>query len=728
MIRNEYPGSMLLCLAVLLALGGRVGAAPPGESAFAAGMGEVRELMETRDWTGARARLLGLLEEHEGADYVRYRLSAIREELRRCAVRLAVPQPNPRSLVSGRLVSYNPSTGSIDVRYRPGEMADFVRNGDFLIHPAAFAGNYSIEVRGPLYHASPVVAVGLEEDRSIQVVLGGYRETSAFVESAPAIIVEAIGDRSEVLHEVESPKHARVGSRFAIKVTVSETRVTATFNGRRHLSARKSPKDWWGQVGFTDLPPFDEIILRGKAGTSWIQGLVDASTREAERSFLESYDVDADLPAWLRGFEPDTSERAPRQELLPWRVFGEQIQRAERLTRVLESGRYEEALREIGSMRGDDLPADLRIYFAVSAYVGLQMWHKAVELSTGLVARNPAYVPVRVLHGSLLAQVGSRRDAIAEYQKVLELDPQRVDPYRGLAELYLLTDRLPDARRTVLAARRAGIRDPEVDRIDRTIAKAVRGPNWRRAFEVETEHYRIVSDIDRKTCYEAGKELEAAYARYEAELGALVRAGGKKKSRVFLFSGQAGYESYVEGLFDTSPQSTAGMYSYGLKQLLIWNLASRSAMMETVRHEAVHQYLDELGADPPTWFNEGLAEYLSILEKVPRSRSLRVGGIDGAYARMLIEPGALVPLSSFLYIEGDRFYSNMSLSYAQAWAFVHFLRHGGNGNRELYDRMLELSRQGVGKKDCVDRVFGDIDMTMYSSMFRDYIGTLAEER
>ncbi len=704
---------------------GNAGRVEPGEAEFVAGLDAVRELMEEARWEDARKELLALLERHEGEDHVHFRLSAIREELQRCATRIAVPRPELETLVSGRVVSYVGSTGAIHLRYEPEALGDFERHGDFLVHPISFTGAYVIEVRGREYSGTPVFAVGLEGDRSLQICFGSYDKTRLGEVYASAVLLRSVGDAAETLDSLEKPEVARVGKPYVLRVSVSDTHVTATFNGRRILSARKD-RDPWGQIGLSGLPAFDEIILRGEAGTAWVRGLLDASTRDAERAFLAKYRVDDDLPDWLRGQRAPADPDGPREEILPWRVSGPQVERAEKLTSLLAAGAYSETLREITSMDREDLPDDLQIYFAVSAYVGLRLWHKAIELNEGLLARNPDFLPVRALHASLLGAIGSRTDAIREYERVLAADDQRIECYRGLAELRLLNGELPQARVVLLSARKAGVRSSQLERIEGTIAKAVRGPNWDRVYEVETEHYRIVSDIDRKTCVEAGEELEAAYRRYEEELGLPSRPKGQR-SRVFLFAGEAGYDTYVEDLFDTSMQSSAGMYSYSLKQLLIWNLPVRTKMMETVRHEAVHQYLDEAGYDPPTWFNEGIAEYLSILEPRERGRDPEIGGVDGDAVRLLVRHlDQLKPLSQFLYLEGDAFYREMALNYAQAWAFVHFLRHGDDANELLYRALLLQSRSGAGKKRTVDRVFEDVDLDVLDAQFREYVKGLAK--
>ena len=71
---------------------------------------------------------------------------------------------------------------------------------------------------------------------------------------------------------------------------------------------------------------------------------------------------------------------------------------------------------------------------------------------------------------------------------------------------------------------------------------------------------------------------------------------------------------------------TKGLYSPSLKQLLVRNLSDQQDMLETVRHEGFHQYLDRFLDNPPVWFNEGMAEYYELGEE--RGRTLRLGQVD----------------------------------------------------------------------------------------------------
>jgi len=712
-----------------------------GEERFVAGLAEVRALMEARDWSDARARLLTLLDEHEGRDYVRIRRVEIREEIRRCAVRIAVPEPDPKSLISGRLVGYNRSSGQIHLVYHPEDLADFERQAPsgLLVHPLSFAGPYSVELIRDGMDRYGTILVGIHGDEAWQAdfgIVGANAKGETHLLAAR--LLHLTGREHEVLGESDR-KLPSGGKRTSLKVAVSSNDIAVSVDSRRLLSAKKPPEHW-GQVGIglaLGIPAaadFEEIVIRGRANSSWLQGLADAATKEEERAFLATYDPDGDLPEWLRDGDPGAAtgagagadaEPTSRNETLPWKVPEDQLPIAQEIARCLEAGDFKGAASKLVES-GSKLPRDLQEYFAVQALIGAESWDRALPYARGLAERNPEFVTGRIMCGVVLAHLGYRPEAIAELREAVRLDAARADACRALAEMFLLEGRLDDARAAVLDARRAGAKSPRLDEIDRIIAKAARGPNWTRSFTKESRHYRIVSDIDAKTCDDAAKVLEETYGRCAQRFGEPAAGDGETRFRVFLFSGREGFEEYVRNLFERKPQGMAGLYSYGLKQLLIWNLPDRGDMMATVRHEGVHQYLDLLGTDPPTWFNEGLAEYLSLIRIHTRTRQAVEGEAHDPYVRALrSRRDRLLPLDRFLRLQGEVFYRDTEITYPEAWAVTHFLLHGGEAPRALFDRLLAAVLGGARPDETMAKALEGVDLAALDAQFRAHLDGLA---
>lgn len=715
----------LVGLAIVFLSAATVRRAAAQEEAFRSGMLEVRRLMDDLDWANAKSSLLTLLKQHQGNDYVLLQITEIREDLERCAVRMAIPEPDPGSMIAG-YAGYNRKSGQIDLRLRPGDLGNFEPNGPFLLHPVTFAGNYSIELKGKSYGAEPTLLVCLRGDEGYVVSFGFHKKNRSFELWQPATIHRLNTAGKELLDKVEKPP-LRQGKTFRLKVTVDLRRITVTANGRRLLSAKKTV-DEWGQFGVFNLGDFAEIKVTGKANSSWIEGLIDEKGRAAEQEFLKTYDVETELPDWLRdAAKPSPTAENPESDDLPWRLLPNQIQHYNKVAEALTKGEPENAVQIIAQMKPTDLPTDLRDYLLVVAYSSLDAWLRALPICEGVVRRNQDFVQGRLLYADLLSIAGRPTESLTEYRAAITLAPRRSEAYRKLIQLQMLAGEIEEARKTVLEANRAGARDETILKVSAVLSKAARGPNWGRVFEHETPHYSIRSNLDNTTSQESGKVLEDAFLRYEKELGPLPSPAKERKAKVFLFSGEAGYQEYTSGLFDAPPHNTAGVYSPSLKQLLIWNLPNRNDMMETVRHEAVHQYLDALGTDPPTWFGEGLAQYLSYLKRDNLRESFRLGEVDGEQARFVKRyVSQLVPLKQFLYLEGKVFYLNGQLLYPQSWSFIHFLRHSDPANRKIYEKLLRSVLKGDGKRECVETAFAEIDLERLDEKYKDYVRGLEE--
>jgi hypothetical protein len=235
-----------------------------------------------------------------------------------------------------------------------------------------------------------------------------------------------------------------------------------------------------------------------------------------------------------------------------------------------------------------------------------------------------------------------------------------------------------------------------------------------------SEHYDVCSDISERLCSDAALLLEKFYTKFDLHLRHVAPKQRKHVLRVYLFSGRAGYEAYTKVLNGKELKNTAGMYSPVVKQLLIWNLPDHESILETIRHEGFHQYLDDLAEDPPHWFNEGLATYYEGSKLVKGRWS--DGDIRAEYVAVL-KKQPLVPLAQFLRAPASEFMNEktVSLNYAESWAFVHFLMSTGAENRKLVDRMMDALVGGARAGAAVDQVFPEAVTTRLDPDFADYV-------
>ena len=168
--------------------------------------------------------------------------------------------------------------------------------------------------------------------------------------------------------------------------------------------------------------------------------------------------------------------------------------------------------------------------------------------------------------------------------------------------------------------------------------------------------------------------------------------------------------------------NAAGLYSMLLKQLLIWNLPNREMMLRTVRHEGLHQYLDRFLPNIPVWFNEGLAEYYEHGHRV--AGKLYFGRPSRQHLEVLSKHPPL-PLEVFLRLPARDFYRGGVPRYAQAWAFMHMLRHGGAHRQKLFKQLL-ADLETMPAHEALEKAFGDMDMAKLDEEFRAHLVELAK--
>jgi hypothetical protein len=284
----------------------------------------------------------------------------------------------------------------------------------------------------------------------------------------------------------------------------------------------------------------------------------------------------------------------------------------------------------------------------------------------------------------MIQKVSGRAAALAEAAKVLELFPERAEAYSMVVRLLLLEGVWQEAEAHLGRAAGAGVRSPELDQLETIVGKASHGPRWQKRFTHASRYYVVHSDIDEKTCREAGAILDEAYYYYSYRLK---RVSDIENARfqVYVFSSTEAYKKYAENI-GSRGEGSLGMYSSLLKQLLISSHLSAEQLARTIRHEGFHQYLDRVVESPPRWFNEGLAEYYEAA--VTTAGRWEMGRVADVHLAQLRAKG-LVPLRILFSESVGEFMANAQQRYAQSWAVIHFLRHSSREREELFEGILQ---------------------------------------
>ncbi len=669
-----------------------------GEACFDAGIAEVEALLAKEWWPQGQSALAKLLESHKDEAYVKVRRLEIEDLARRLAFGRAFPPPKPRDVLSGKVLSYFAPTGKIRVKYTPDTAADFdVVRGKLMVLPVRFKGPFTLTVKGKRYPIDPKdcpqVLVGMEPDpktlrpQAWRIAFGSSpQEDGRRREWMPVEIVHYDGKKEETIERAEK-YYAKPGARYKLVVTMMKTKLTASVNGRSIGKARK-PDDIYGQIAFVSKT-WTEALVEGTVEPSWVQGQIDTIVQANLEAFRASYDPKEILPAWL--LESKVTPRphvARKQDRYPGDLSPPARDRLGRIVSKIDAGDGLGALLALEELDEGSVPPAARAFVAARAEWTVGRLPEALKEVRASLELEPTFLPARLLEGHLLAAGGDWDDAAAAFAQAMGEHPESPLAYEEAAVAALRHGRPEAVAKIAYAAtaKRAG--SPKLGAYQRAALKADRGPTWARVYDHESEHYHVFSDMDHATCREAARKLELANRAFRDTLP-FKGEDDDRKFKVYLFGGRAGFDTYQADLgilgSKLSP-SVAGLYNTWLKQLLIWNLPRRDAMMRTVKHEGFHQYLDRFLDDPPVWFNEGMAEYYELGE--PSGRTLRLGQVEMNHVAVLASKPR-IPLATFLFMSPQSFYKAAPLSYAQAWALIHMLRHGDLKYRGRYAQLIK---------------------------------------
>ena len=192
--------------------------------------------------------------------------------------------------------------------------------------------------------------------------------------------------------------------------------------------------------------------------------------------------------------------------------------------------------------------------------------------------------------------------------------------------------------------------------------------------------------------------LRKAYQRYvpaTKEVGTCV---------VRLFADEAGYSEYLRAAGAGEMSFSIGLWSPAREELLVQYREDRAATLETMRHEAFHQYLHYATGrgDHMQWFNEGYAALFENVRINPGTGQVRVlcSGNRAQWAEKMPEEIA-AHLAAVRDMPYAKFYAGskkaVNLNYVSAWALCYFLAKGCHAvsGFEAYRKVIPTYLEGM---------------------------------
>jgi hypothetical protein len=261
-------------------------------------------------------------------------------------------------------------------------------------------------------------------------------------------------------------------------------------------------------------------------------------------------------------------------------------------------------------------------------------------------------------------------------------------------------------------------------------------PGWAGDVREESPHYLIRLELpkdakDREARQTAVQGFAAHLEAARAWFPTLISGSPppSKRTEVLVFSDEEAYHDYADNDPLAQMNETAGIFLHDRHQIVLHQAWSPEFTLETLVHEAMHEYVSAVGAQVPTWLNEGIADYAAgILVKdgrVVESGRVLSGQLDELKSAIR-EGWAGMPFGTMLKEDQKEFYGVMrSLQYRQAWSMVHFFRHSAVGKyAALFDLYLREVAKGVPPAKAFTLAFSGRDLETLQHEWLDYVREL----
>lgn len=362
---------------------------------------------------------------------------------------------------------------------------------------------------------------------------------------------------------------------------------------------------------------------------------------------------------------------------------------------------------------------------ALSSLAGVPEWRERALVARAQ-AHHGAEQPVGVLlDARLLLESGKSVDAAVDwlniaitrapidetvldlYERAIERDPLQPRVWVALCALWTWRHDMERASETYdrTVSMRVPIPGPDVDRMIQYVQLRKRGfPHGNPVIVDYAGPYEILTDAPPKRVRELALQLESIAREYGA--GFKYSVNPDFRFRVMFFTKDADFQRYYQGIFGRPAQERGiiAYYAPSIKQLVV--VDSPGEFLETVRHEAFHQFLDYFAHNVPRWFNEGSAAYF---EKAtfgrPEFNARYQEGVREGLRRQWLPPLRellLMPVEKWV---GD---PREGLFYCESWSFIFWLHKRGQG--ALWSEYLRLLVLGTPGQAAFDRVFsGKLD-------------------
>jgi hypothetical protein len=252
---------------------------------------------------------------------------------------------------------------------------------------------------------------------------------------------------------------------------------------------------------------------------------------------------------------------------------------------------------------------------------------------------------------------------------------------------------------------------------------------WANAWEFETAHYRLRTNIDLPTALEVALDLEIAYRAFYEVIGKPL--GLHHVSELL--------EAHVHGDPDALPyldEHIGGFFDEGSNTLIVD--ATRTLRRGLLFHEVTHQLLHNTHAGMvagtghrlPLWVNEGLAEFMTTgLDTRERGYDFDWAEVSVEHVRAYMTARDPITVERVVSLRDADFRhkDRGPVSYAMAYTLVDFCMHADSGRHQgaLMRYLAQGYADALAPEDFVTLVADDVKT--FEADWRAYVEEYMDE-
>jgi hypothetical protein len=216
-------------------------------------------------------------------------------------------------------------------------------------------------------------------------------------------------------------------------------------------------------------------------------------------------------------------------------------------------------------------------------------------------------------------------------------------------------------------------------------------------FEVDSPHYRVISEISQDHAQAVSDRLEAMLRLFNAYFH-FDLTGIQGKLKVHIFSTKDRYDQYLKRVInETRPNYVYLHYADREKSELDAYFVAGQELTPAAIHQSFIQYLRAFIANPPLWLREGFAVYFESSVYDPTFKAMvykeNLSWLDTLKSVISGKnPELPLTLDQLLTIGVDTAKKDINVFYPQSWGMVWYLLNTPDKmrNRILWDSLSAL--------------------------------------